>query len=135
MSQPLKSSPASMLSNRYPACALGPPLMNSTLMLRSIPCDGTSRYSIGSPGLENAPAVADPPATFTNPGNTAVASAALANRFTQPLDFPPTNVMAAPSLRPRPRLYRTIRAPRASPVTFERSGVAAHGAPHPPGVN
>jgi hypothetical protein len=122
-----------MLSNRYTARAVGPPLENSTLMYRSIPCDGTSRYSIGWPALENAPAVADPPATFTNPGATEVASATIANRFTQPLDFPPLNAIAAPSLRPQPRLQRTIRATGAPPVTYEQLEVAGRGARHPVG--
>src|SRR5438093_9569638 len=84
MSQPLRSSPASMLSRRYTACAVGPPLKNSILMVRFMPCDGTSRYSIGSPGLEYAPAVAVLPARLTNPGISAVANAAIADRFTQP---------------------------------------------------
>src|SRR3954469_11444449 len=97
MSQPLRSSPASMLSRRYTAWAVGPPLRNSILTLRPMLCDGTSRYSIGNAGLENAPAVAVLPARSINPGTSAVANAAIANRFTQPLDFPPMNAMAAPS--------------------------------------
>src|SRR3954468_3155245 len=109
MSQPLRSSPASMLSKRYTAWAVGPPLRNSILTLRPMPCDGTSRYSIGSVGLENAPAAAVPPATLTSPGTSAVASAAIANRFTQPLDFPPMNAMAAPSPQAPTRLADDTR--------------------------
>jgi hypothetical protein len=84
-----------MLSKSNTACALDPPLMNSTLMLRPIECDGTSRYSIGSPGLENAAAVADPPAKPTSPGNTTAAAAASARRRNQARDTPPTIVIAA----------------------------------------
>src|SRR5689334_18526725 len=108
MSQPLRSSPASMLSNRYTAWAVGPPLRNSTLMLRPMPCDGTSKYSIGSAGFEKACAVAVPPATLTNPGTSTVALAAIASRFTQPLDFPPMNAMAPLHLGPDPRADDTL---------------------------
>src|ERR1700716_820384 len=96
MSQPLKSSPASMLSSRYTACALGPPLMNSTRMLRPIAVDGTSSCSTGRLGLENPPAVADPPAKPTRPGNAAVAIAPTRSRHNQPIDFPTTIAIAAP---------------------------------------
>src|SRR5215212_3166374 len=57
MSQPLKSSPASMLSSRYRAGAPSPAERNSTRMSRPIDDDGTESCSTG--GLENAAAVGD----------------------------------------------------------------------------
>ncbi len=48
MSQPLKSSPASMLSSRYRAWAPSPPSRNSTRMSRPIDDDGTLSCSIGT---------------------------------------------------------------------------------------
>src|ERR1700704_4596569 len=124
MSQPLASSPASMLSRRYTACALGPPLMNSTLMVRSIPCDGTSRYSIGRLGLENAGAVATPPAKPTNPGMTTAAAAAAASRRYQLRDTRPTIAIAALPPKAPTRLKRTIREEPPAPAVFGQSVVA-----------
>src|SRR5262245_26761131 len=49
-------------------------------MLRPIDGDGTCRYSTGRPGLENAPAVAEPPAAPTRPVNKAAPTAAIASR-------------------------------------------------------
>jgi hypothetical protein len=48
-----------------------------------------------SPGLENAAAVADPPAKPTSPGNTTAAAAASARHRNQARDTPPTIVIAA----------------------------------------
>src|SRR5690242_18601119 len=49
-------------------------------MLRPIDGEGTSRYSTGRPGLENAPAVAEPPTTPMRPVNRAAPTAATASR-------------------------------------------------------
>src|SRR6201998_4890386 len=83
MSQPLESSRARRPSSKYTACELAPPLWNWTLMSRPIDGDGTSRYSTGRPGRENACAVAEPPATPISPGSAAAAAAAAASRRTQ----------------------------------------------------
>src|SRR5215210_1258932 len=69
--------------------------MNSTLMVRPMPWDGTSRYSIGRPGLEYAAAVGDSPATLTSAGNTAAAAAATASRRNPLRAIPPTIAIAA----------------------------------------
>src|SRR6478672_7970703 len=50
-------------------------------MLRFIDGENTSRYSTGSPGRENAPAVAEPPTKPIRPGRAAVATALTASRF------------------------------------------------------
>ena len=64
-------------------------------MLRPIDGDGTSRYSIGALGLENAAAVAEPPATPTSPGNAAANAVATANGKSQePRTFPPKTISA-----------------------------------------
>jgi hypothetical protein len=42
--------------------------------------DGTCRYSTGSPFLENAPAVAEPPTTPTRPASRAAPIVAIASR-------------------------------------------------------
>jgi len=52
-------------------------------MSRPMPADGTSRYSTGSPGLENAPAVAEPPTTPIRPGSKAATPTATATRRNQ----------------------------------------------------
>src|SRR5829696_1337818 len=62
-------------------------------MSRPIPADGTIRYSTGSPGRENAPAVAEPPTTPTRPGSTAAAMAATVSRRTKAPRIFPTNFM------------------------------------------
>ena len=49
-------------------------------MVRPIDGDGTSRYSTGSPGVENAPAGAVWPAIPTSAGSAAAATAAVAIR-------------------------------------------------------
>src|SRR5690349_19403377 len=49
-------------------------------MLRFIDAEGTSRYSTGSPGRENAPAVAEPPTKPISPGKAAAVTAPTANR-------------------------------------------------------
>src|SRR5215212_5715733 len=68
-------------------------------MFRPIDGDGTSSCSIGRLGLENACAVAEPPATPTRPGNTAAAITATASRHHRPPDMFSTNAIAAsPSL-------------------------------------
>src|SRR5271166_3848571 len=69
-------------------------------MLRPIDGDGTSRYSTGRPGLENAPAVAAPPPAPTRPDNRAAPMAATASRrgvfAAEPRNFS-TNFMLYPS--------------------------------------
>ena len=62
--------------------------------------DGTSRYSIGRPGLEKARAGAEPRATPIRPGNTAAATAATDSRRNQVLRVCPAQAIAAPSARP-----------------------------------
>src|SRR5215212_5420365 len=62
-------------------------------MSRPIPADGTIRYSTGSPGRENAPAVAEPPTTPTRPGSTAAAMAATVSRRAKAPRIFPTNFM------------------------------------------
>src|SRR3979490_1540538 len=49
-------------------------------MLRFIAAENTSRYSTGSPGRENAPAVAEPPTKPISPGSVAAATALAASR-------------------------------------------------------
>src|SRR5208283_4270090 len=49
-------------------------------MSRPIDGDGTCRYSTGSPGFENAPAVAEPPTAPIRPDNRAAPIAATAIR-------------------------------------------------------
>src|ERR1700738_1276508 len=82
MSQPLASSPASILSRRKTVWDPGPPLWNSTRMLRPIDDDGTSRYSIGALGLEYAAAVGARPAAKTT-DNAAARGAASSRRQNQ----------------------------------------------------
>src|ERR1700676_1021575 len=62
-------------------------------MSRPIDGDGTIRYSTGSPGRENAPAVADPPTRPTTPGSTAAEMAATANRRAQWTRIMSTNLI------------------------------------------
>jgi len=62
-------------------------------MLRPIDADGTSRYSTGRPGRENASAVGVVcPIAPTNPGSVAAATAATvrprSERFVFPRNFP-----------------------------------------------
>jgi len=49
-------------------------------MLRFIAAENTSRYSTGSPGRENALAVAEPPTKPISPGSVAAATALTASR-------------------------------------------------------
>ena len=49
-------------------------------MLRFIAAENTSRYSTGSPGRENALAVAEPPTKPISPGSVAAAAALTASR-------------------------------------------------------
>jgi hypothetical protein len=49
-------------------------------MSRFIAAENTSRYSTGSPGRENAPAVAEPPTKPISPGSVAAATALTARR-------------------------------------------------------
>src|ERR1700758_313948 len=69
-----------MPSSRYSAGALAPPLWNWILMSRPMAADGTSRYSTGRPGRENAPAVAEPPTAPIRPDSSAALAAPTTSR-------------------------------------------------------
>ena len=70
--------------------------------------DGTSRYSTGRPGRENAFAVAEPPTTPIRPGSAAAANATTATRRDTLRTFSKTDFTNPPqlSLTPNCRKYQ-----------------------------
>src|ERR1700739_1980498 len=92
-----------MPSSRYSAGALAPPLWNWILMSRPIAADGTSRYSTGRPGRENAPAGGEAPTAPIRPDSSAAEAAPTTSRrgirVTAPRNLSTSVILASSSFR------------------------------------
>src|SRR4051794_4677931 len=93
--------------------AWGPPPWNSMRTLRPIEADGTSRYSTGRPGRENACAVPAPPVTTVRPATTTSARP-MPSVFPRILGIPQLPVPTTSRLKPR--VWSADFAPPDEPV-------------------